>query len=482
MTLRAALSSTRLWLKLAAFAALGVVVTHAIHLGVGLRVATHSLERSQLALGTGIARLVAHEAAEPVLVHDIVTLSEITSGATSNEGVAYCFVVRNGVSLASSFAGGTPPGLVSLRSSGATGPIVVVNDSGRYLDVQEPILDGGAGFVRVGIDMATLQSTRREIAIPLGLLALGVIVCGLVAALVVGRNIARPLDDVVVAADRFDPAHPAPALQPRGGREIERLVERFNGMTRRLVTAHEERVQARDRAMAQERLAALGSLVAGVAHEVNNPLAGLTSCLDGLDDGDLSPEKQHEYRELMRESIDRLREVVRRLLEFARPRSLAIAPVAVPDLARDAAALLRPLLRGRGITLAELHAPGADAAHVAADRKQIGQALLNLLLNSAYVTPDGGELRIRSVARPGFWGIAIEDDGPGIPPALRARVLDPFFSTKPEGEGTGLGLSVTHAIVEAHGGALAFDFPETGGTVATLWLQVATTRSAVASA
>jgi two-component system, NtrC family, sensor kinase len=82
-------------------------------------------------------------------------------------------------------------------------------------------------------------------------------------------------------------------------------------------------------------------------------------------------------------------------------------------------------------------------------------------------------VRIRLRQRPGGLGLAVEDSGPGIPPHIRPRILDPFFSTKPEGEGTGLGLSVTRTIMDAHGGELAFEFPAGGGTVATLWLRTA---------
>jgi two-component system NtrC family sensor kinase len=77
-------------------------------------------------------------------------------------------------------------------------------------------------------------------------------------------------------------------------------------------------------------------------------------------------------------------------------------------------------------------------------------------------------------------GVAVEDRGPGIPAEMRDRILDPFFSTKPEGEGTGLGLSVTRTIIDAHGGELTFEFPDAGGTVATVWLREGTTRGAAA--
>ena len=140
-------------------------------------------------------------------------------------------------------------------------------------------------------------------------------------------------------------------------------------------------------------------------------------------------------------------------------------------LAREGAALLQPLLHKRRIALHQV-CDGDGAACALADRKQVGQALMNLLLNAIYVTPDGGEIRLRTRGRPGQCGLAVEDDGPGIPPAIRHRIVDPFFSTKPEGEGTGLGLSVTRTIAEAHGGELSFEFPERG-TVATIWLREA---------
>jgi signal transduction histidine kinase len=92
------------------------------------------------------------------------------------------------------------------------------------------------------------------------------------------------------------------------------------------------------------------------------------------------------------------------------------------------------------------------------------------VLNAAYVTLDGGRIGVLVRRRAGMAGIAVVDAGPGIPQGIRDRVLDPFFSTKPEGEGTGLGLSVTAAIVESHRGELEFECPAEGGTLATIWL------------
>lgn len=460
----------RLWTKLAAFAVLGVVAMHAVHLAIGNAVASRALAREQAELGGGIARLVAGEAADPVLLHDEVTLSEIVGRATAIPGVAYCFIVRDGRTLASSFREGTPLALLEVRDGRRAGPLVVVDAKGRYLDLEEPILGGEAGRVRLGIDMALLQSARRQIAVPLGLVAIGVILLGVIAAVVVGRGVVRPIDELVAAADRFDLTSDVAPVRPRGGPELETLGERFNRMMRRLRSAFEEQERAKQKAVTTERLAALGSLVAGVAHEVNNPLAGLKNCVHALRLEDTDAATKAEYLDLMDEGLDRIRDVVRRLLEFGRPRPLDPVRVSPAGLAEDVSRLVGSVLRGRRIELALDREPGTDGVTVNADPRQMSQALLNLVLNAAYVTPDGGRITLRLRRRPGRTGLAVIDAGPGIPEGIRDRILDPFFSTKPEGEGTGLGLSVTRAIVDSHRGELEFECPREGGTVATIWL------------
>jgi signal transduction histidine kinase len=111
----------------------------------------------------------------------------------------------------------------------------------------------------------------------------------------------------------------------------------------------------------------------------------------------------------------------------------------------------------------------AGRIEVEVDPDQVGQALINLILNAAHATPDGGLVEIGFLERGALAGVTVRDEGEGIPVAIRSQIEDPFFTTKPEGEGTGLGLSVTRGIAVAHGGDLTYDFPERGTTV-TLWL------------
>ncbi len=463
----------RLWAKLALFGAAGVAATHSLHLVIGRDVATAAVVSAHDELGHAVARQVAHQAADAVLLDDRVALQDLVSGAVAGGRVSYCFIERNGTLLASSFADATPAALVGLRRGGArpaSAPIVVRAGAQRYLDVAAPVLDGSAGWVRLGVDLRPLEETRYRLGSLLGLLSLCVIAGGVVAALLVGRRVARPVGELLSAADDFDPRRDVKPVTVRGDDEFAELAVRFNEMMARLRAAEEQHQATVRKSAASERLVALGALVAGVSHEVNNPLAGLKNCLGALRKGELPAARRTEYLGLMGESLDRIEHIVRRLLDFGRPRALALQEEAPERLLRTAVELVRPAAKERGVEVREVPSDDAGGARVRADRVQVGQAMLNLVLNALYVTPRGGEVRLKVRRRAGLCGLAVEDDGPGIPVELRERVLDPFVTTKPEGEGTGLGLTVTRTIVDAHGGELTFEFPGRG-TVATVWLR-----------
>lgn len=459
-----------LWLKLAAFGAIAIVATHAAHLAVGSRVAGDALLREQESLGRGIARLVASQAADALLVDDWVTVDELAVRTAATNGIAYCFVVSDGDVVGTSLPLGVAERLTGLRAGGQSGPVVVVDDGHRYLDLEEPILGGKAGAVRLGVDMQILQTTSRAIAGPLAIVAAIAIVLSILLALAVGIRVTRPIEEIIDAADRFDPAQPLAPIHPRGGREISALARRFNGMTARLRAAHEEQERVRVRALANERLAALGSLVAGVAHEVNNPLASLKSAAAMLRGDEARPDLRAKDLDLVDRALDQIGDVVQRLLDFGRTRPLELLPVSARTLATEAAQLAGLQLKRRGIAIDHLADPGFDDALVLADRKQVSQALLNLLLNAAFVSGDCAHLRIRLRQRGPLRGIAVEDDGPGIPQEIRAKVFDPFFSTKPAGQGTGLGLTLARTVADRHHGLLELECPPAGGTVATLWI------------
>ncbi|MCC6746162.1 MAG: HAMP domain-containing histidine kinase [Deltaproteobacteria bacterium] len=459
----------RLWIKLAVFGVLGVILTYLLQWStVRHLVRTIEDELSERARST--TYLVGRQAADALLWGDRVTLQELVDTVAASAPVAYGVVHDGSQVLASSFRGGTPRALI--RSRPDLRPLLLEVGERRFLDLAVTLRHSRHTQLRVGIDLSAHDERQRQLWLRLTGVASGLIGVGLLAALLVGRSVARPVRELVTALQTIEPAEAPVALPVRRRDEIGLLTAQVNEMRRRLHEGFLRQEEARRREIHTEKLAALGSLVAGVAHEVNNPLAGLRNCHRLLASEKISLEKRREYLELMGESLDRLQETSRRMLDFARIREPRRSREFLTHLVALAADLVRPTLVGQRITL---HAEVDQATGLAVDGDptQLAQALLNLLLNAAYVTETGGALWIRAYASGARAAIAVVDRGPGIPPELRAAVENPFFTTKPEGQGTGLGLSVTRTIVDAHGGDLTFDFPPEGGTVATIWLPLA---------
>jgi two-component system sensor kinase FixL len=208
-----------------------------------------------------------------------------------------------------------------------------------------------------------------------------------------------------------------------------------------------------------ERLAAIGELAAGIAHEVNNPVNTIVNCAQLIQDGDDDPRLRDD---IIHEGM-RIASIVRDLLDFSRDRREEAVPVRIEDVVTRTVSLIGRLLDKRGIAL-ELDLPG-DLPDVRARFQQLQQVLLNLLLNSRDALLDDPRPRpkaIRIRARPAGAGagrrlrLSVWDNGPGIEPANLGKVFKPFFTTKSRG-GNGLGLAVSREIVDAHGGTLTVE-------------------------
>ena len=252
----------------------------------------------------------------------------------------------------------------------------------------------------------------------------------------------------------------ASALGEEGGR-IDGILVLLSDLARRKELEEEIRKA--------ERLAALGRLSAGVAHEIRNPLAGIrttTEILRGRLEGNAELTR---FADVILEETERLDRIVGSLLQFAKPASPRRAPVRVGELLERAVRLAAGRAAEVGVTLRKSEAP--DLPSVPADRDQLLQVLLNLLLNAVDATPSGGEVVVHADIDAHELRLVVEDGGEGIPPTLRDRVFDPFFTTKPGG--TGLGLSISQNILRQHGGRLRLDRPENGRSrvVATLPLR-----------
>ncbi|HVH20038.1 MAG TPA: ATP-binding protein [Myxococcota bacterium] len=228
----------------------------------------------------------------------------------------------------------------------------------------------------------------------------------------------------------------------------------------------------RHRLVTSARLAAVGELAAGIAHEINNPMAFVRANLSQLESrwkdvraeleqagrADALRETLGDVDELLADSlegVDRAVEIVRNVKGFAHPGNGGREPVDLHRIVEDALRLIAPQLRGR----AEVEKNFGELPELQGVPQQLRQVFVNLLLNASQAISPGGHIRLSTRSENGRAVVVVADDGPGIAPEIIDRIFDPFFTTKPVGEGTGLGLGIAYQIVRSHGGAIKVESP-----------------------
>ena len=321
--------------------------------------------------------------------------------------------------------------------------IVVVDHAGRILEANEPARGMGA------TPGTTQRPTLFDSVNPDAL------------ALVQERLAAAFRGDVQrleVPLIRADGSHGIAAL-------LYAPVREGSAITRVLILARDVTDQRRSESQYQqaEKLAALGQVVSGVAHEINNPAAIISGFAQTLLLDDLKPE-QRDMLQMMYDEATRIGRITASLLAFARAGGKQRALVDLNDIARRTFALRSYHLSTLNITVALDLDPGEPK--IWADGSELQQLLLNLLINAeqALVTVDPPRtIAVRSRADERDARLEIADSGPGIPTELRTRIFDPFFTTKPEGVGTGLGLSICYGVARDHGGRIWVESEPGGG-------------------
>ena len=217
---------------------------------------------------------------------------------------------------------------------------------------------------------------------------------------------------------------------------------------------------SREQLLQSEKLVALGTLAAAIAHEVRNPLAVIRSAAQTLAEAESSTTGDARLScQFMIQETDRLANVVNSLLAFARPVRAAAQPVAVAELFDRALLLARGELQSRQVRLGRQES--AESVLALADPNLMAQVLAALLTNAAQAGPIGGKIRIECHQQDLMVELAVEDSGPGVPPEVRNRIFEPFFTTR--ASGIGLGLAIARQIAEAHGGSIKLGESATGG-------------------
>ena len=289
------------------------------------------------------------------------------------------------------------------------------------------------------------------------------LVPNLLLVLLIVRTISRPLQRLTVAAVQVTEGGYGTEVDLRKSNdEIGLLAESFNEMSRKMAADIESLRAMNEKLMRADKLAAMGTLAAGVAHEVNNPLAAISSLIQMMRSENGSPELTDKL-EIIESQIQRISRVTKDLTDFARARPGAKAYVPINGVI-DTALRLAEFDSGFQ-KLNVVRDLAGDLPDIFADADQLQQVVLNIFLNARDAMPEGGELNVSTRRIENEVAIEISDTGEGVDPKSAKQVFDPFFTTKAAGKGTGLGLSVCYGIVTAHGGRL--ELVQNGGRGAT---------------
>lgn len=301
------------------------------------------------------------------------------------------------------------------------------------------------------------------------------------------RLIVRPVEALTGAASKLAQGK-GERVPVRGAAEVAGLARAFNEMQhqlgderaalkRRLEELEQttRELESTQRSLVRsEKMASVGRLAAGIAHEIGNPLSAILGLVELVEAGDLEPEEQREFLRRVTKETERINRIIRDLLDFARaePVELDEAPSCdLVEVVEDAVRLVGPQKDLRQVTLERRFAQ--DCPPVRAEAARLSQVVLNLLLNAADAI--GGEGSIVLEVRPDDDGVSlvVQDSGPGISEDVIEHVFEPFVTTKPTGEGTGLGLAVCHTLVEQYGGTLVAENADEGGARFTVRLPTA---------
>lgn len=305
-----------------------------------------------------------------------------------------------------------------------------------------------------------------------------VFVLSLAAALALGvylaRRIAGPVTALMAGVNRVAAGDLEARIKVDSADEIGQLAGAFNDMTVRLrghmeevERAHAEVLKAQKHLLQSEKMAAIGQLAAGLAHEIYNPLnviSGFTELLLKQRGGEDAETRRH-LEEIYREA-GRCQALIAELLRFAKPKRPDRAPADLGATLKETLSLIQAQARAQGVAVS-LDLP-EGLPEVVADREQLKQVFLNLLLNACQAMPAGGELAARAYLSDGCLCFEIRDTGVGIDPRDLDDIFNPFFTTK--AEGTGLGLALSYAVVESHNGTLTVRSEPGRGAVFTLSL------------
>ncbi len=374
----------------------------------------------------------------------------------------------------------------SCSFSGSTWGVIWLAD--ERVKISCPLLVDGRilGAMTIYAELRPLyEKLRKSEKIILIYILLNTIILVLFGIYLLSRVVVRPIHRLLSIAEQFKGGEQFPNLADSSPNEIGRLSRSLNMMLKRLdenekelkahisslEKANRDLKEAQDEIIKSEKLASVGRLAAGVAHEIGNPIGITLGYLELLKAGSLSREESRDFLKRMESEISRINQTIRQLLDFSRPADGIMEQTGIHDLIMETVNMLKPQPMMANIEIHSVLQASKDC--VRADPNQLKQVFLNIIINAADAMtneegPDdetAGILTVKTIDAGDSIELRFEDTGSGIPQQELAHIFDPFYTTKDTGTGTGLGLSVCYRIIEGMGGSIRAESSQGEGTV-----------------
>jgi two-component system NtrC family sensor kinase len=366
-----------------------------------------------------------------------------------------------------------------------------------YITAYEPIRDIEGliiGILYVGMLEKPYLDTTSRVMLTFTLMAVLCVILLLIMLYFTTSSIINPLTKMVVATQEIARGDLSHRVAVRSKDELGYLAMSFNQMTANLRAANnkllewgrtlEKKVEERTTELTQmqasliqsEKLASLGKLAAGIAHEINNPLGGILIYSHLLlEDIPKKSEHQKTLKKIVKETT-RCKDIVKGLLEFARPKEPEMSPVVINDLLDRSLSIMEGQAIFQNIDIRREYT--TDLPRIVADGSQLQQVFMNIILNAAEAMGDTGTLTLRTRLnkKDRTLDVQFQDTGPGIEPQNIKRLFEPFFTTKEVGKGTGLGLAISYSIVRKHGGTILVNSEPGKGSLFTVKIPIDQTK------
>jgi len=442
-----------------------------------------------------MTKTIADRSVEPILYNDLAALNKIVSDVKQNDkNIAYAFILdpHNHV-LAHTFENKVPTNLINLKNPEKFKIIELKfqdSISKSIKDISVPILEGSVGMVRVGIYNDTYVKTVNVAKSFFLSLVILFLISGIIGAFIFSYVITKPIKFLSQAAKNLNledfkinplKKRKSELLIKWNNRlkvydEIDDLYLTFDNMINRLEKAYKEIQIAQKSLMQSEKIAAIGTLSAGLAHEINNPIAGIKNCMRRLSENPENLKQNITYLEMMQEAVLKIEKVVGNLLNFTRIPKMEFYDFNLITVVENVLLLTSFQLEKSRITVIKNYDIGKNRCF--GSQNHIEQVVLNLLLNSIDAinekkmdNPDfNGQINIHLFLQDSFMVLELKDNGIGIEPLKLKSIFDPFFTQKKVKQGTGLGLSVSFNIIKEHEGKIEANINESEGMTFSVFL------------